>query len=103
MKKSKLALYSLVHSIGVLGYIYLVALVMKNGDKIFGKVNDIVSIMGFLMLFVLSAAIVGGLVLGKPIMLYLDKDRKEAVKLFIMTLGWLLILLIVVFAVMAMF
>ena len=103
MKNSKLVQYSLVHSIGVLVYVYLVALVMQNGEKIFGKASDVISIMGFLMLFVLSAAIVGSLVLAKPLMLYLDKDRKEALKLFAMTLGWLLILLIVVFTAMALF
>jgi len=40
--------------------------------------------LGFLMLFVLSAAVMGVLVFGSPVMLYVDGKKKEAVRL----VGW---------------
>lgn len=43
--------------------------------------------IGFLMLFVLSAAVMGTLIFGAPLMLYIDGKKKEAVQVFIWTLG----------------
>ena len=45
----------------------------------------------FLMLFVLSAGVTGALVLGRPVLKYLDGDRKGAIYLFCATLGWLFV------------
>jgi hypothetical protein len=100
MKKDKIVKYSLMHALGVLVYIFLISLLMINGDKLFGEVEGFVGMMGFLLLFVFSATVVGGLVLGKPLMLYLDKDRKEATQMLFYTVGWLLILTVAVFVVM---
>jgi hypothetical protein len=50
--------------------------------------------MVFLLIFVFSAAISGALVLGKPILLYLENKKREAVELFVITLGWIFILLV---------
>ena len=76
---------------------------MQNGDKLFGKNNNVATVMAFLMLFVFSATVVGGLVLAKPVMLYLDGQKKEAVKMLLCTVGWLLILMAAVFAMMILF
>lgn len=76
-------------ALGVLAYIIIVSQVMRNGDKIFGKMDNFVSPIAFLLLFTLSAITVGGLVLGKPLMLYLDGKKKEAVSLFLSTAGWM--------------
>ena len=100
MQKEKIAQYSLVHSMGVLAYVFLVAILIRNGDKLFGKNNNVASVMAFLMLFVFSATVVGGLVLAKPVMLYLDGQKKEAVKMLLSTVGWLLILMAAVFILM---
>jgi ABC-type Fe3+-siderophore transport system permease subunit len=43
--------------------------------------------IGFLMLFVLSAAVMGMLIFGAPVMLYIDGKKKEAVKLLAWTVG----------------
>jgi|SRR3989338_4227916 len=103
MPKEKIVKYSFVHSVGVLAYIFLVAILMQNGDKLFGKNNNVATVMAFLMLFVFSATVVGGLVLAKPVMLYLDGQKKEAVKMLLCTVGWLLILMAAVFAMMILF
>ena len=80
---------SFFNALGILVYIVLVATMMQNGDRIFGKMDNFVSPIAFLLLFTLSACVVGGLVLGKPLMLYLDGKKKEAVGMFVQTGLWL--------------
>jgi len=60
-------------------YIGLVALFMNNANKLFGDANSALGVFVILTLFTLSALVVGGLLVGKPIMLYLDGKKKEAV------------------------
>lgn len=84
-----LILRSFLNALGVSAYVAVVATVMQNGEKIFGKFNQIIGPIAFLMLFVLSAGITGGLVVGKPLLLYFDNRKSEAVRLFIYTLCWL--------------
>lgn len=50
-----------------------------------------------LMLFVFSAAVTGSLVLGKPILWYIDGKKKEAVQLFFSTLFAFFSILLLVF------
>jgi uncharacterized protein YybS (DUF2232 family) len=92
MKKSKIALWSLFHSLGVLIYISAVASIMNHGNQWFGKEDKFLTPVAVLMLFVLSAAITGSLVLAKPVLLYLDGQKSDATKFFLWTLGWMLIL-----------
>lgn len=51
-----------------------------------------------LMLFVLSAAITGSLVLGRPILWYMDGKKKEAVHLLFLTLLSFSIITLLTFA-----
>jgi len=78
-----------LNALGSLIYIALVATLMQNGDKIFGQMSNIIGPIAFLLLFVLSAFVVGGLILGKPLMMYIDGKKKEAVALFLSTSGWM--------------
>lgn len=96
MENKKLVRYSLLHSIGVLVYIGLVVTFMQNAEKIFGKEDKPIGGVTFLLLFVTSATIVGGLVIVKPVMLYLDGEKKNAVKMFVYTAGWLFLWLVAV-------
>lgn len=84
-------------SLGVLVYVSVVATVMTNAEKIFGKTDNAITGIGFLMLFTLSAAVVGSLIFGKPIFLYIDGKKKEAINLLMMTLAFLFILTAAVF------
>ncbi len=92
MKNTKLVIYSLISSLGVLGYISLVGWVMINGDRLFGNETAIVGIAAFLLLFVFSTLITGLLVLGGPIYLYLEKNKKTAIKMLFCNIGWLAII-----------
>ena len=87
--KNNLFKTSLINSLGVAVYCSIVAYIMQNGEKIFGKMANFWGPFAFLMLFVVSAAIVGSLVLGKPVIMYLAGEKKEAVKLLGYTIGWL--------------
>ncbi|MBN1778875.1 MAG: hypothetical protein JW816_01485 [Candidatus Buchananbacteria bacterium] len=100
-KQMPLALQSLLFSLGVLVYTFLVALIMSNGDKVFGKANDWIGPVAFLLLFVLSATTVGALVLGRPVYLYFDGEKKQAVKFLIFNIGWLLVITVIVFLLLA--
>ena len=101
MKSSKPTWHSLGHAILILAYTCLVALVMSHGNNWFGQNDTAWTPVAVLMLFVLSAAITGTLVLGRPILLYLDGKKTEALKFFGYTVGWLFLLTILVFAVLA--
>ena len=86
----------------MMAYVSGVALIMRNGERIFGdKPDNFWSPVLFLMLFVLSAAVTGALVLGRPILLYWDGAKKEALTFFGYTLGWLFILILVAFVLFA--
>ena len=97
----KIIQQSFLLALGEAGYIFLVALLMFGVQKFFGDKPDppIIAPIAFLLLFVLSAAISGALILGKPLMLYLDGQKKEALQLFGFILAWLAVFLIVAFAI----
>jgi SNF family Na+-dependent transporter len=95
--KNKLFVRSLLNSLGVFVYIVAIALFFSNANKLFGAEDNFLMPILMLLLLVLSATITGSLVLGKPIMLYLENQKEAAVKLLAYTIGWL-----AVFVVMAM-
>lgn len=101
MKNSTLVRWAATHALGVLVYIFLVATFMSKANDLFGTADqDIVTPIAFLMLFLFSALVTSGLVLGKPIMLYLDGQKKDGVKLFLFTGASLFILMLLVFVVL---
>jgi hypothetical protein len=104
MEKSKLIKRAILNSLGVLIYVVLVSVVLNNGQKIFGSLdNKVISPIVFLLLLVFSALLTGGLILGKPIMLYLDGFKKEGVKLLIYTGAGLFVWLLLAFLMLFLF
>jgi len=93
MKNSKIFVHALLSSLGAAVYISFVSWIMVNGDRFFGQMEkDFRGPMIFLMLFVLSATIVGLLILGRPIYLFLSGAKREAVTLLLLTVGGLFVL-----------
>lgn len=86
---------SFVNSFCVLVYITIVATIMQNGEKIFGKTDGWFTPIAVLLLFTLSACVVVMLLLGKPLMLYLDNKKKEAVSMITSSVAWLAIFTII--------
>jgi len=100
MKKLNLLKRGLLNSLGVVAYIGLLVPIMSNGEKIFGAEDHRwLSPLVFLLLFIVSALVTSSLVLAKPLMLYLDGQKKEAVKLLFYTgaslFVWLIIFMII--------
>lgn len=103
MRNSKLILYSFLHSLGVVAYVILVVIIMNNGGQLFGGMNDIWGPIAFLLLFVISAAITGLLVFGRPVYLFLNGYKNEAIKLTIYTIAFLFLETVIVFFCLALF
>ena len=100
MKKNQLIKISLINSIVAAIYIAAVSLLMSNGEKLFGKTTNVLDGVAILLLFVISATIVGFLILGRPLLMYLDSLKKESIKLFTYTIGWLVIIATIIFIIL---
>ena len=100
MKRSEIASASFLNAAGVFVYVVFVALLLSNGERIFGPGKSFVIPVFMMLLLVVSATITAALVLGRPVLLYVNGHKKEAVTLFFATLGWLVVFLAAVAAVM---
>ncbi len=83
---------SLMHALGVLAYAAFAATIMFNGEALFGDRPSIWGPISFLMLFVLSAAMVGSLIFARPVIMFINGEKKEAVNFLSLTIAWLAIL-----------
>lgn len=92
---------SLLNSFVSLVYIGVVAFIMNNTERIFGKMNGFLGPVTFLLLFTVSALIVGALLLGKPIMLYLDDKKKDAILWLSASIGWMALFTIIALVILA--
>ncbi|MFH1327050.1 MAG: hypothetical protein ABIH59_02905 [archaeon] len=88
---------ALIDAFGTALYIILVATLMFSLQGFAPKEDTIIVMSTILLLFVCSAAITGFLVFGKPVMLYIDGKKREAVSLLGYTLGILVLLTIITF------
>ena len=80
---------SLINSAATVIYILIVATIMTNAERIFDEMSSFLAPVVFLSLFTLSAFVVGTLILGKPIMLYMDGKKKEGVSLLLASIAWM--------------
>jgi len=94
MKKINYCLQSFLNALGVFVYVLALAgLFSISGKMNIPEPNFLIPVF-MLLLFIISASITGFLVLGKPILLYLDNLKKEAFALLFSTIGWLIAFLI---------
>ena len=96
MKNNALLLHSLGHALLVLLYTSGVAWGLFNSQQLFGSKHTFLVPLVILLLFVLSASIVGALVLGRPVMLYIDGFKREALQFFGCTVSWIAVLILMV-------
>jgi len=78
-------------------YIILVATLITNLEKSFENNNPTLGGIAFLLLFVISAAVMGLVIFGRPLIWYLDGKKKEAVSLVFYTLAFLVVIAFIVF------
>lgn len=86
---------SLWYSLGAAVWITLVASFMQKANDWFGKQDSIISVIAILLLFSMSALIVGGLLVGKSVFFYIDGKKKEAVQMLLANAGWLLLFFLI--------
>lgn len=81
-----------IHALLTALYVYAISSFMMTVEDL-----NLESSLGptvFLLLFVLSAAVTGFLVFGKPLLWYIDGKKKEALRLLLSTVTCLLILVL---------
>jgi len=91
MKDIKIIKHAFLNAVGVIAYIVFICWVISCISKIGGPVETFWGPIALLLMFVVSATIAGTLVLGKPILLYLDGEKKSALKLLLCTVIFLAI------------
>lgn len=77
-------------------YIFCIAMFFNFGlKKTFGNVPEFFAPIIMLSLLVLSAAVMAILIFGKPILLYLDNQKKDALTMLFYTVGCLAIIFVI--------
>ena len=89
MKLKNILQHALINSLVAVAYIALVVVIITTVGEQIEPENNYVGPTLFLLLFVISAAVMGITIFGRPILWYLDGLKQEAVKLLISTLGCL--------------
>jgi len=95
MKDKEFLWPSFRNAFATLAYVAFISLFLFNGGHLFGNGKSFVIPIMMLLLLIISASVTGGLVLGKPILLYWDGKKREAILLFITTILWLFIFAII--------
>lgn len=88
MKKFNPILTSLFQALGAFIYILLLINLMNYGRQFF-LLGQFWTLVAMLMIFVLSAAITGFLIFGKPAILFIEGNKKDGLKLLGLTIGCL--------------
>ncbi len=101
MPNSKLALNGLLQATGTVVYIVLVSLLLRNANMLFGTAPTIFNIITMLCLMVLSASVIGTLMLGRSAIWYFNGAKQEAIKLFLFSMIWLLVFTVAFLVAMA--
>ena len=83
---------------GVFVYVSVVVWIMQNAERLFADQESFWIPVAMLLLFVLSAAITGLLVFGRPAYLFLSSQKFEALRLLFFTISWLVVIVIIVLA-----
>jgi len=82
MPTEKIIKQSVMHAVAAVLYIVIIAAIMSRAERIFGQGEDgVLAPILFLLLFVVSAATMGMLIFGKPVMLYIDGKKREGVEM----------------------
>jgi len=92
--KNNSVIRALGHAALTFLYVGAVAWFMSNAEDAFDVIPEIFAGITMLTLFVISAAVTGSLVVGRPILLYLEGKKSEAIRFFGYTLGWLFLFLL---------
>jgi len=90
----------IINALSALCYISAVAAVMSFAPRQMGPVESIIGPIAGISLFTLSAAVMGYIFCYQPLQLYFDGSKKEAVNLFLKTVGFFAVATIILLAMM---
>ena len=96
MKINKILVYSFLCSVGTVLYTSAVAYILINLQNFLGRSPNIGGMAALLILYIISALVTGGLVLGGPAHLYFEKKRKEALQFLGLNLSWLILICLII-------
>lgn len=102
MTNSQIVKRAVLSAIGVTAYVIALTWFMSHSQNILGVQPPSDWLMGTLMLliFVISACATGGLVLLKPMLMYLDGAKRDALHLLIYTVAALIVIAAIVLVVL---
>jgi len=93
MNKSQQLLLSFFHAFTVVAYVVTVIFIMLSGQELFSAdPEDILTPIAILLLFTVSVAITGIVIFGKPVLLFLDGNKQDAITFLMYTVGWLFVM-----------
>ena len=76
-----------LNAAGTAAYVIAVGSFLFYAPRVFGRGVSVLIPIAMLLLFVFSAALTGALMLGRPILWYLDGKKEEALSLLVSTLA----------------
>lgn len=74
------------------GYIAAVATLLSKVVWTFVHIPGILMPIGMLLLLVISVTLLGFIIFAKPVMLYLDGQKRESMRLLLATIGFLVLI-----------
>ena|SRR3989344_5539249 len=93
--KTSLLKKAVVSALGVAAYVLAFTWLINNAEKWFGSQPVWIGPFLMLILFIISACVTGSLVLARPVMLYLDGQKNDAVYLFLSTVAALAVIVMI--------
>ena len=93
----RILMYAFGHAAAAAAYVAGMAYFMANAKDIIGSRPDYIGITVFLLVFSISAAVMGMLVFGRPAIWFLAGAKLEAVQLAVSTVGFLALIAFVIF------
>ena len=76
-------------------YVVAVVVLLYYAPAAVGQTRNVLFPIAMLLLFVFSAAFTGAMVLGRPVLWYLEGEKSDAIALLIATLAMLFVLTLV--------
>ena len=92
MNKSQLLKSGAINALGATIYIVIISSFLFYANHLFGPTDNVLMPITMLLLLVLSAALMGLLIFGRPVIMYLNGSKKEAVHLLAYTIGSLAVI-----------
>jgi len=98
--KLKIFKRAAVNALAAFVYVTLVGLFMSHASRLLGEKDTAFTPVAVLMLLVFSAALMGILIFGQPVLWYVDGKKADALYLLGYTMASLLALTLVAFVVL---